>query len=118
MNGGKQFLWLSERDGFRHLYSYSSDGKQVRQLTQGSWEVTGIAGVDEAAGRVYYTSSETTPLERQFYSVGMTGEAKQRLSSGSGTHTIAMGPGGHFYLDTFSVATKPCLMSLGEVRDS
>ena len=69
--------------------------------------MTGITGVDEAAGRVYYTASETSPLERQFYSVGITGEGKQRLSSGSGTHSIAMGPGGHFYLDTFSSVSSP-----------
>jgi dipeptidyl-peptidase 4 len=102
VNDGKEFLWLSERDGFRHLYLRSINSGQTRQLTQGSWEVTGIAGVDEAAGRVYFTSSETSPLERQFYSIGLTGEGKRQLSSGSGTHTIAMGPGGHFYLDTFS----------------
>ena len=107
MNGGQQFLWLSERDGFRHLYLCSVDGKDIRQLTKGSWEVTGITAVDEAAGRVYYTSSETSPLERQFYSVGMTGDGKQRLSSGSGTHSIAMGPGGRFYLDTFSSVSSP-----------
>jgi dipeptidyl-peptidase-4 len=107
VNGGKQFLWLSERDGFRHLYFYSIDGEAVRQLTSGSWEVTGIAGVDQTAGRVYYTSSETSPLERQFYSIRMTGGEKQLLSSGAGTHTVAMGPNGHFYLDTFSSLSSP-----------
>jgi len=107
VNGGKQFLWRSERDGFRHIYLCSIDGKEVHQLTRGSWEVTGITGVDDSAGRVYYTSSETSPLERQLYSVGLTGEGKHRLSSGSGTHTIAMGPGGRFYLDTFSSVSSP-----------
>jgi dipeptidyl-peptidase-4 len=107
VSDGKQFLWLSERDGFRHLYAYSIDGKQVRQLTKGSWEVTGITGVDEAAERVYFTSSESSPLERQFYSIAMTGEGKARLSIGSGTHGIAMGPGARFYLDTFSSVASP-----------
>jgi len=107
VTAGQQFLWLSERDGFRHIYLHSIDGKKVRQLTQGSWEVTGITGVDEAAGRIYYTGSETSPLERQFYSVGLTGEGKRQLSTGAGTHTIAMGPGGHFYLDTFSNLSSP-----------
>jgi dipeptidyl-peptidase-4 len=107
VNGGQQFLWLSERDGFRHIYLYSVDGKLTRQLTKGSWEVTGITGVDESAGRVYYSASETSPLERQFYSVGLTGEGKRQLSAGAGTHTIAMGPGGHFYLDTFSNVSSP-----------
>ena len=111
LNGGQQFLWLSERDGFRHLYLYSVDGRAVRQLTRGSWEVTSIAGVDPDAGRVYYTSSETSPLERQFYRIRITGGEKQQLSSGAGTHAVAMGPDGHFYLDTYSslspVATPP-----------
>jgi dipeptidyl-peptidase-4 len=107
VSGGQQFLWLSELDGFRHLYLYSVDGKAVRQLTKGLWEVTGIVGIDEAAGRVYYTSSETSPLERQFYSVAMTGEGKRQISSGAGSHTIVMGPGGNYYLDTFSSVSSP-----------
>jgi len=119
VNGGKQFLTLSERDGFRHLYLYSSDGKLVRQLTKGSWEVTGIAGVDESAGRVYFTSSETSPLERQLYSIQLTGTDKHQLSAGSGTHSIAMGPGAHFYLDTLSNVSSPSRTTLysGEGRE-
>jgi dipeptidyl-peptidase 4 len=107
VHSGQQFLWLSERDGFRHIYLYSVDGEQTKQLTQGPWEVTGITGVDEKAGRIYYSASETSPVERQFYSVGITGEGKRQLSSGAGTHTIAMGPGGHFYLDTYSSLSSP-----------
>jgi dipeptidyl-peptidase-4 len=119
VDGGKQFLTLSERDGFRHLYLYSSDGKLVRQLTKGSWEVAGIAGVDEAAGRVYFTSSETSPLERQLYSIQLTGADKRELTTGAGTHSIAMGPGAHFYLDTFSSVSSPPRTTLysGEGRE-
>jgi len=119
INGGKQFLTLSERDGFRHLYLYSNDGTQVRQLTKGPWEVTGIAGVDEAVGRVYFTSSETSPLERQLYSIQLTGADKHQLSAGSGTHSIAMGPGARFYLDTFSNVSSPPSTTLysGEGRE-
>jgi len=107
VHSGQQFLWLSERDGFRHIYLYSVDGEQTKQLTQGPWEVTDITGVDEKAGRIYYSASETSAVERQFYSVGITGEGKRQLSSGAGTHTIAMGPGGHFYLDTYSSLSSP-----------
>ena len=119
VNGGKQFLTLSERDGFRHLYLCSSDGKEVRQLTKGTWEVASIAGVDEAAGRVYFTSSEASPLERQLYSIQFTGADKRQLTAGSGTHSIAMGPGAHFYLDTFSDVSSPPRTTLysGEGRE-
>ena len=61
LKDGKRLLWTSERDGFRHIYLYSIDGKDVKQLTKGDWEVTAIEGVDEAAGRVFYTSSEPSP---------------------------------------------------------
>src|SRR5262249_44112629 len=88
IDSGKRFLWTSERDGFRHIYLYTSDGKLIRQLTKGPWEVTAINGVDESTGRVYYTASEPSPLERHFYSVGLNGEGPKQLTSGAGTHTI------------------------------
>jgi dipeptidyl-peptidase-4 len=104
---GKRFLWTSERDGFRHIYLYSNDGKQVKQLTSGSWEVSAIDGVDEAAGRVYYTSSEPTPVERHLYSVGLDGMEKRALTPEAGTHIISMGSTGAWYLDTYSSLTSP-----------
>ena len=62
---GKQFLWSSEREGFRHLYLYSMDGKLKHPVTRGEWEVTSLAGVDEAAKTVYYVSTAQSPLERR-----------------------------------------------------
>ena len=53
LKDGKRFLWTSERDGgFRHIFLYSNDGKSVKQLTKGHWEVTAINAVDEAGGRI------------------------------------------------------------------
>ena len=102
IDGGKHFLWTSERDGYRHIYRYSEDGKEVQQITRGEWEVTGIAGVDENGRRIFYTSTEPSHLERHLYVIGFDGQNKQRLTLETGTHQIFMGPGGAFYLDTFS----------------
>ncbi|MEO7142283.1 MAG: DPP IV N-terminal domain-containing protein, partial [Bryobacteraceae bacterium] len=107
LKNGEQFLWSSERDGYRHLYLYSIDGKELKRLTKGDWEVTEVAGVDETNGLVYYLSSETSPLERQFYSVKLNGKNKKQLSNGAGTHEISMSPACDFYLDTFSSVTQP-----------
>lgn len=105
VNGGTQFLWLSERDGFRHIYLYSSDGTLVRQITSGAWEVTSI---DEATdGRVYFTSSEASPLERHAYVVGLDGQGKRLLTPGGGTHSIRVGPGAKYYVESFSSVTNP-----------
>jgi dipeptidyl-peptidase-4 len=108
VNGGQGFLWTSERDGHRHIYIYYSlSGKLERQLTAGPWEVTAINGVDQDRGRVFYTSSEATPLERHLYSVSIDGRDKRRLTQEAGTHSIAMGPQGAYYLDTYSSPQTP-----------
>ena len=105
LDDGKRFLWISERDGFQHLYLYSNDGKDVKQLTRGDWEVKSIASVDEQAGRVYYTSSEPSHLETNLWSVGLDGSGKHRITTEAGTHDVSMGPGGAYYLDAFSSLT-------------
>jgi dipeptidyl-peptidase-4 len=107
LKGGRQFLWTSQRDGFRHIYLYSLDGAARKQLTTGAWEVTAIAGVDESGERIYYQSSEASPLERQLYSIRLDGGDKRRLTAGAGTHRISMAPGCAYFLDTFSNLTSP-----------
>lgn len=111
LNDGKEFLWESERDGFNHLYRYTIEGRQLAQLTRGDWEVTSVACVDEKAGRVYYVSTEASPVARQLYSVGMDGR-KLRLSGPAGTHSVSMSPTCETYLDTFSNLTAPARRSI------
>jgi dipeptidyl-peptidase 4 len=107
LKDGKEFLWGSERDGFHHLYLYSTDGKELRQLTRGEWGVDTVAGVDESTGEVFYTSTEQSPLERQLYSVRLDGTHKRRISLESGTHVITMSPDCALYLDTASSLSSP-----------
>ena len=92
-----QFIWSSEHDGYRHLYLFNSDGKQANRITEGNWEVTGIAGIDEKNKRVYYVSSEASPLERQLYSINLDGTGKKRLTQASGTHGDPDEPGARLF---------------------
>ena len=105
--GKDEFLWGSERDGFRHLYLYSLAGQQRKRLTEGDWEVTELAGVDESQQKVYFVSTEASPLDREFYSVKLNGKDRTRISREPGTHEISMGPTAGYYLDTFSSLTEP-----------
>jgi dipeptidyl-peptidase-4 len=107
LNGGKEFLWGSERDGFRHLYLYDISGKLHGQITRGEWEVTSVAGVDEAAREIFYVSSEGSPLERQFCRADFSGKHKQRITTTAGSHTISMSPSCAYYIDTHSSLTSP-----------
>ncbi len=113
LRDGKRFLWTSQRDGgYRHIFLYSNDGKDMKQLTRGSWEVTEIHSVDEAAGRLFYSSTEGSSLESRLYSIGLNGSDKRTLTPEAGSHMISMGPTGAYYLDTFSSLTSPARTTL------
>jgi dipeptidyl-peptidase-4 len=107
LRDGKRFIWSSERTGYRHLYLYDLDGKQIAQLTSGDWEVIGLTGVDEEAGMVYFTATEKSPLERHLYRVGLDGKGFKRVTQEAGTHDINMAMNGRFYVDTYSNVMQP-----------
>src|SRR5579884_1590284 len=102
-----EFLWTSERSGFRHIYRYSNRGELLGQLTSGNWEVTAINAVDEQRQRVYFTSSEISPLERQLYAVSFNGGERMRLTKEPGTHLIHANSEASYYVDNFSNLKQP-----------
>ncbi len=118
LKGGAEFLWGSERDGFRHLYRYAADGRELGRLTSGEWQVTDLVGVDENAGQVYFLSTEAGPLDRQLYQVSLQGGKRRRITGPSGTHAISMSPGCRYYLGTFSSLNTPPARSIYKVDGS
>jgi dipeptidyl-peptidase-4 len=107
---GDRFLWTSERSGFRHIYLYSADGKLLKQLTSGEWQVDNITAVDDEHKRVFFTSDESSALERQLWSVDLDrgdGAARRLVSQAEGMHSISMAPHQAFYLDDYSSLTTP-----------
>lgn len=97
-----RILLSSERDGFRHLYLHDAAGKQLARLTQGEWEVSSIACVDEKSARVFYTSTQQSPLDRHLYSVSLNGGQPTLVTPGPGSHSVNMSPACDFYLDSHS----------------
>ena len=102
-----EFLWTSERSGFRHLYRYSDKGELLGQLTSGDWEVVTVSAIDEEQGRVYYTSSEASPLETQLYYVPLNGGANSRITKEEGTHEVHANEQGTYFLDSYSSLKQP-----------
>jgi dipeptidyl-peptidase-4 len=97
----------SERDGFRHLYLHAPDGKLIRQITKGEWEASSLLAVDEKAGRLFYTSTEVSPLERHVYSIGLDGSGKKKLTEAAGSNSASMSPAGDAWLHTHSSLDQP-----------
>jgi dipeptidyl-peptidase-4 len=107
LQDGKRFLWSSERSGYRHIYLYDLEGKQLGQVTEGNWEVFAVQGVDEAKGLVYFTAAEKSPLERHLYRVALDGSGFTRITREDGTHGVNFGPGASAYVDTYSNSMNP-----------
>ncbi|MCX6637279.1 MAG: S9 family peptidase [Acidobacteria bacterium] len=107
LKDGRRLVWSSERDGWKHLYLCTLDGKSVKQLTRGEWMVESLAGVDEQARLVYYVSTEESPLERHLYRVDFNGKRREKLTRGAGVHSVSMSPDARYYIDTFSSLTEP-----------
>jgi dipeptidyl-peptidase-4 len=107
-----QFLWSSERPGYRHLYLYGLDGAEVRQLTRGDWEVTELEAVDEAGGWVYFTGTREGPGQRHLYRVPLAGGEVRQLTRRTGKHDVQMAESGHAYVDSFSSGRQPTQVSV------
>ncbi len=118
VNGGKDFLWLSERDGWRHLYRVSRDGDIVR-LTRGKYDVLDIEGVDEKAGWVYFGASPDNPTQRYLYRVRLSGGKAERVTPRAqpGTHTYNISPDAQWSIHTWSSFTNPPITDLVRLPD-
>ena len=112
LNDGKHFVFSSEKDGFNHLYLFTMEGKEVRQLTTGNWEVDAFYGTDEKNKYLYFTSTETSPINRELYKMDIKGIKKTQLTQGGGAHFITFNPSMTYYMDFHSTANKPYTQSI------
>ncbi len=97
-----RFVWQSRRDGWNHLYLYSTDGTLIKQLTKGEWEVTDLLGFDPDEEWVYYESTAASPIEIQLYKTDIKKGKIKKITSGDGTHNIIASNDKDFFLDIFS----------------
>jgi dipeptidyl-peptidase-4 len=110
--GQGQFLWLSDRTGWRQLFLYGRDGKVVRQLTTDGVDVLGVAGVDEANGVVYVTAAAPSPTERNVYRVRLAGGAMERVTKVAGTHVFNISPDARYAVDIHTTINAPPVATL------
>lgn len=111
------FLWESERNGWRHLYSYSAEGKLLSQITDGQWEVRSFEGLDEKEENVFFTATEASPVGIQAYSAtiregGTTDSRLTRLTRADGTHRVSFSPSLRHFIDFWSDVNTPTKTSL------
>jgi dipeptidyl-peptidase 4 len=103
----QKFVWSSERDGWRHLYLYGVDGRLIRRLTEGQWQVDEVYGLDAGRDRVIFQANAEDLRERHLYAVALDGSGLQMLVAQPGTHEAELSPSGVHLLDTWSNVTTP-----------
>ena len=115
LKDGRRFLWMSERDGYAHLYLCELAGP-CRAVTQGPWIVDGRVSftgsgpdfvIDERSGFVYFSATEKDPRERHLYRIRLDGTGRTRLTKEDGTHRCVVAPDGRFYADSWSDVNTP-----------
>jgi dipeptidyl-peptidase 4 len=124
VHDGREFLWQSERDGWRHLYRTSRDragaaANTLRLVTPGDFDVIGIVGVDKVSDLVYFTASPRNATQRYLYRVKLDGTGMARISPDGqpGTHDVQLSPDAKWAIDRYSafdVVPQTALVRLPE----
>ena len=113
LNNG--FLYVSEQDGYSHIYMYSPTGVMQRQVTKGNWDVTQLLGIDEATKTVYYESAEESPMQRAVYKIDAKG-VKTKLSTEKGTNNAQFSANFSYYVNRYSNANTPMKITVNETK--
>ena len=106
-NNPDQFIWKAQRDGYYHLYLYTISKKQVRQLTKGDFVITDFNGFSKDGSKIYYRSTEVSPLERHCYVMDIKSGNVTKLTKEHGTHDGKPSGSGKYFLDFYSSTDVP-----------
>ncbi len=112
INDGAEIIWMSERDGWGHLYLYDgATGKVKNQITKGNWVVRAVDRVDEKARQIWFRASGMKagqdPYFTHYYRVNFDGTGLTPLTDADGSHTIAFSPDREYYTDQWSRVDDP-----------
>ncbi|NDV95440.1 S9 family peptidase [Dysgonomonas sp. 521] len=109
---GNQFVYVSEKDGYSHIYLYDNTGVMQKQLTSGNYDVTAMLAVDPVAKTVFYEAAEDSPLQRAIYKVDMVKGIKTKLSAKAGTNNATFSKNGKYYINSYTNVTTPRIVTV------
>jgi len=119
LDGDERMTWISERTGWRHIYTVDRTSGELIPVTSGDWEVESVELIDEDGGWIYFIASPENATQRYLYRVSLDGGDPVRLSPEDqpGTHTYSISPDGAFAIHTYSTLTTPPVTSLVSLPD-
>jgi dipeptidyl-peptidase 4 len=115
-NNPSQFIWQSNRDGWNHLYLYDINGKLLKQLTKGNWEVTDVRSFDAKGQNLFYVSNQDSPISRNLYQLNLKTGISKRITQGPGSHSSQISTSGNTVIDNFSTPDNPRTIRIVDVK--
>ena len=118
IDGGKAFLWISERDGWQHVYRVPRDGGRETLVTRFDGDVIDVAGISEEQGYIYFSASPANATERYLYRSKLDGTGvPERVTPAdtAGTHVYDLAPGGRLAFHTYSELDRPPVQDVVEL---
>ena len=107
-----EIVWMSERDGWNHLYLYdAATGRVKSRITRGEWVVRSVEHVDDDTRQIWFLGSGIhegqDPYYLQLCRVGFDGDGFTELTDGDATHTVSFSPDRRYFVDTWSRVDAP-----------
>jgi dipeptidyl-peptidase-4 len=112
----QEFICTSEEDGYRHIYRYDANGKLIKQITNGNWEVSAISAIDELKGLIFYTSREVSSIEQHLYSIDFEGNNKRKLTFNEGMNQPEINQSNTYFVNS-NASKSGLLISLHNTKD-
>jgi dipeptidyl-peptidase 4 len=120
LDDGAAFTWVSDRDGWQHIFTISRDGNELTLLTPGEFDVISVLHVDEQSGWVYFIASPDNPAQRYLFRTALSGDGRlTRLTplDMPGTHSYQISKTAAYAFHTYSRIDKPPVVSLISLPD-
>ena len=111
-----KFIYQTRKDGYNHLYLYNTDGKLLKQLTKGNWEVLNVLGFDKAGKYIFYQSTQVSPIERHTYKLNLKNNKTKQITKEPGTHSSKISFDGRFVFDSYNSTDVPRIVEFIDTK--
>jgi dipeptidyl-peptidase 4 len=110
--GRNSFLWLSEEDGWSHLYEVGYDNVTKKQVTKGEWEVSSIEATDDSTQMIYFMANKQSPVQQHLYRINFDGKGFQRITDARGWHQAWLTADKKYYFDRSTTINSPSVFRI------
>lgn len=111
-----QFIYKSEKDGYKHLYLFNKNGKLLKQLTKGEWVVNSIIGFNQDKKEVIVTGTYFSPLQNNTLAISINSGKVRKLDNGEGVHRPTLSKNGKYIIDRYSSPKVPNEINIVNVK--